>query len=124
MEAKAIGTLFAPSAPKMRSWKRWISFAARPRGHIHVDEGASKALRQNGKSLLASGITSVRGDFRKGDVVAIDLEGGASFARGLTNYSSDILEVIKGLRTNQVRKKIGEDAFIEVIHRNNMVLLS
>jgi len=124
MEAKAIGTLFAPSAPKMRSWKRWISFAARPRGHIHVDEGASKALRQNGKSLLASGITSVRGDFRKGDVVAIDLEGGASFARGLTNYSSDILEVVKGLRTNQVRKKIGEDAFIEVIHRNNMVLLS
>jgi glutamate 5-kinase len=124
MDGQDIGTLFAPSAPKMRSWKRWISFAARPRGHIHVDEGALNALSQNGKSLLASGITSVRGDFKKGDVVVINLEGGASFARGLTNYSSEILDGIKGLQTNQVKKKLGEDAFIEVIHRNNMVLLS
>jgi len=123
LDGERAGTLFVPSAPKMKGWSRWIGFAAQPKGHIRVDEGAKEALVRRGKSLLASGIIGVRGRFSKGDPVAIEGLEGAAFAKGLSNYSSEDVEAIKGLQTRQIKKLFGEAAFMEVIHRNNLVLL-
>ena len=122
MEGGKTGTLFVPSAPRMRGWKRWISFAARARGHIRVDNGAREAVVERGKSLLPSGIIDVSGTFEKGDVVDIEDEEGRPFARGLTNYSSDDVQAIKGLKTRQIEKALGETDFVEVIHRDNLAL--
>jgi len=122
LEGEKLGTLFVPAAPKMRSWKRWLSFAAQPRGHIQVDTGARDALMRRGRSLLASGIIEVRGSFRKGDPVVVEDPEGNGFARGLSNYSAEDVRAIKGLQTRQIRRLFGEAAFMEVIHRNNLVL--
>lgn len=122
LNGEKLGTLFVPAAPRMRSWKRWISFAAQPRGRIRVDTGARDALVRRGKSLLASGIVDVRGNFRKGDPVVVEDPEGDGFARGLSNYSAEDVRAIKGLQTRQIKRLFGEATFMEVIHRNNLVL--
>jgi glutamate 5-kinase len=123
LDGEKLGTLFVPSAPRMKSWSRWIGFAAQAKGHIQVDEGAEEALVRRGKSLLASGIIGVRGTFKRGDPVVIEDLNGNGFAKGLSNYASEDIEAIKGFQTRQIKKLFGEAAFMEVVHRNNLVLM-
>jgi len=120
---KSVGTLFLPAARRMASRKRWIGFTARPRGHVTVDEGARQALVERGKSLLASGVRAVHGDFEKGDVVALTVGHTTPFARGLTNYSSRELSLIQGYHTRDIQARLGYKDYDEVVHRDNLVLL-
>jgi glutamate 5-kinase len=43
-------------------------------------------------------------------------------ARGIVNYSSADLQLIRGLRSDQVEEAIGEKTHDEVIHRDNLVV--
>jgi glutamate 5-kinase len=118
-----LGTAFAPARRRMSSRRRWIGQAAKPVGKILIDDGAVKALTQLGKSLLPSGIRAVSGNFKRGSTVAIIDAAGRQIARGLSNYSADQIDKIKGLKTSQIAKALGTKAGSnadEVIHRNNM----
>src|SRR5208283_3337724 len=86
LDGRPVGTLFLPAKAKMNARQRWIAFTARSRGRLTVDDGAAKALRERGKSLLASGIVSITGNFKSGDVITIADAAGRDLARGLTNY--------------------------------------
>jgi len=119
-----VGTLFKPAKVRMASRKRWIGFGARCRGEITVDAGAREALVERGKSLLASGILAVEGRFQPGDVVAIKDEAGEEFARGLSNYSAEDAHKIKGRKTTEIATLLGFKPYDEVIHRDNLVILS
>ncbi len=124
MDGEELGTLFLPARKRLKSRKRWIGFALRPKGRIYVDDGAFAALGKSGKSLLASGIADVDGGFDRGDVVSICAGGDkAEFARGLTNYSSTELMKIKGQSSASIKKTLGAKPYDEVVHRNNMVLI-
>lgn len=116
-----VGTLFLATPEKVDSRRGWIGMAVKPKGTVYVDAGAARAVRERGKSLLASGIVNVAGDFEKGDVVAI-ASGTDEFARGLSNYSSAEIRQIQGLRSSQIGKKLGAKPYDEVIHRDNMFL--
>ncbi len=117
-----VGTLFVPSARRRRdSWRRWM-ISARPVGAVVVDAGAEKALCHNGKSLLPAGVVKVEGDFGKGDLIAVRLSDGKSIARGLTNYSAQSVRQIRGKKSAEVRAMLGEAAYEEVIHRNNLLV--
>lgn len=117
------GTKFLPAKERIVSRKRWIAFDTRIEGKIAVDEGAKDALLRRGKSLLPSGISLVEGRFNTGACVAVvDMEG-KEFARGLTSYSSDEIEKIKGKKTSQIEKTLGYKDYDEVIHRDNLVIL-
>lgn len=99
--------------------KAWI--AQQPaRGSIVVDAGAERALRA-GKSLLPSGITEVRGEFRFGDAVAVVGDSGA-MGQGLVNYGSDALAKIRGRHTREIAAVLGVHEYDEVIHRDNLSL--
>jgi glutamate 5-kinase len=121
LEGEDLGTLFAPVGKKISSRSRWIG-SARPAGAIVVDDGAVKAISQNNKSLLPAGIKRIEGTFTRGDVIAIESEDGALIARGLTNYSSEDTEKIRGKRTADVRMLLADAAYDEVVHRDNLVL--
>lgn len=123
VEGEKIGTVFAPAARKLDSRQRWIGLTARPAGTVSVDEGASRAIRERGKSLLASGITEVTGRFMRGDVLLVRDPQGKELARGLTNYSADELALIKGKRSSQFAKLLGREGYAAVIHRDNLVVL-
>jgi glutamate 5-kinase len=116
-----LGTLFIPAPRKRNSRSRWIG-SARPSGAVIVDDGAARAVAEKNKSLLPAGIVKVDGPFDRGDVIAIKSTAGAIVARGLSNYSSALVESIRGKKTAEVRELLKEAAYDEVVHRDNLVV--
>ncbi len=123
ISCEEIGTFFAPLEQKKKGKKRWIAFSLKSKGQIIVDKGAKEALLKGGKSLLPSGILSVKGEFEAGDSVSIADENHKEFARGLSNYSSEEIEKIKGLNSSEIKKVLEYKDYDEVIHRDNLVVL-
>ncbi|MBD3316441.1 MAG: glutamate 5-kinase [Chitinivibrionales bacterium] len=123
LSLETAGTLFLPSKRKMRSRHRWIAFTGKSHGTLQVDEGAKQALCSRGKSLLSAGIRDVGGTFRIGQMVDIHDKDGYMIARGMVNYSSHEIRKIMGRRSNQIENLLGQKAFDEVVHRNNMVVV-
>jgi len=119
----SIGTIFMPAEHKLTSRKHWIAFSSRPTGRVIVDDGARAALSHGKKSLLPSGILGVDGVFETGEVIHCVDTKGMEFARGLTNYNSDEIKSIKGLKSRDIEEKLGYRVYDEVIHRDNLVVL-
>jgi glutamate 5-kinase len=126
-----IGTFFFPAGQKKKGKKKWIAFfSLKPKGQISVDKGAKEALVKNGKSLLPSGIISVKGKFAAGDLVSVVDKKDKEFARGMSNYGSDEIEKIKGLKSSEIKKALSPLSHCkflcendEIIHRDNLTVL-
>ena len=118
-----IGTLFPSSVDRMESRKRWMLAGLSLKGSIAVDAGASKALREQGRSLLPAGVRDVEGDFQRGDAVAIIHGDGKRIACGIANYSAEDILRIRGLRSDRIEEELGHHYGGEVVHRDNLVLL-
>lgn len=123
LKGEEVGTLILPKRIKLSSRKHWIAFNLKPKGDLIVDEGAKKAIVQEGKSLLPSGIVKIRGSFERGDSVTLIGPKGKEFARGIVNYNSKELDRIKGLKTDEIEKSLGYKYSDEVIHRDDLVVL-
>ncbi len=116
------GTLFLPKEVPLRSKKHWIAFTKSPKGQIVIDHGAEKALVEQGKSLLPSGIKKVKGRFSLGNSVLLLNEDGKEIAVGMVNYhSSDIINIM-GAKSSEIESILGFKHDDEVIHRDNLVL--
>ena len=117
-----IGTLLKPAEAPMAARKRWIAGQLQLRGKLHLDDGAVKVLREQGKSLLPVGVKQVEGEFERGDLVAcLDAEG-REIARGLVNYSIADARKILGVKSEEVPARLGYLGDAELIHRDNLVL--
>ncbi|MCM8779236.1 MAG: glutamate 5-kinase [Candidatus Omnitrophica bacterium] len=124
MNGEEIGTLFLPQEKKLSSRKQWMLFNLSPKGKIYIDRGAKEAILKKGKSLLSAGIVKIEGDFSEADLVSIlDGETKREIGQGITNYSSEELSKIKGLKTSEIEKVLGYKYYDEVIHRDNLVIL-
>ena len=121
--AREIGTLIVPASIRMKSRKHWIAFALRPTGELAVDRGAAEALKTKGRSLLASGIREVRGEFGGGDCVSLRDPDGVEFGRGLVNYPAADVMKVAGRRSAEIASLLGYKVADEIIHRDNFVLL-
>jgi glutamate 5-kinase len=109
LDGESVGTYFAPSLHPVKSHKRWIAIHDHTNGSLHIDPGATKAIIEDGKSLLAAGITSAEGDFLAGDVVQICDPSGRSIAQGIVNVDAALIAEYSGTAP--------------IIHRDNLVLL-
>ncbi|MCG6536940.1 MAG: glutamate 5-kinase, partial [Syntrophales bacterium LBB04] len=116
------GTLFLPAEGPLQSRKNWIAFTLHPEGKLLLDEGARKAIVEEGKSLLPSGIIGAEGDFHAGDAVICADRDGLPFATGLVNYSAAEIRKIMGLKTSKVEQVLGYKDYDEVIHRDNLAV--
>lgn len=116
-------TLFLPLEHRMNSRQRWIAFSGIAAGTLIIDDGAQKAIKAKGKSLLPAGIKEVKGSFKTGDMVDISCQDGQVLAKGLVNYSAEEIRKIRGFKTAEISKFLGKKEFDEVIHRDNLVLL-
>jgi glutamate 5-kinase len=114
------GTRFSPRESRYSSFKLWLKYAKPSHGTVVVDEGAARALREGGTSLLPVGIVEVRGSFDAGDAVDV-VDGGGEIGKGICNYSAAELRRIKGLKSSQVRELIPR-ATEEAVHRDYFVL--
>jgi glutamate 5-kinase len=122
LAGESVGTLILPQGQTVGARKRWIGFAAQPRGALLLDAGAERAIAGQGRSLLAIGVIGVEGAFAKGDVVSLRGPDGSEFARGLSNYSSSEIRRLQGLKTHQIAGSLGHCPYDEVIHRDNLTL--
>jgi glutamate 5-kinase len=104
------GTLFVPQATKLQGRKRWIGFFHHPKGAVFVDDGAKRALRESGKSLLPPGVARCEGHFEKGEVIRICDLNGTEFARGIAAYTAEEIQ------SRQLKR-------VEVVHRDDLVIL-
>ncbi|MFP4521008.1 MAG: glutamate 5-kinase [Fibrobacterota bacterium] len=117
---EARGTLFRPSEKRTSGKIRWMRLSSRPRGTIKINKGCFEALLK-GRSILPVGITGIEGNFSRGDTVKIFFR--KKIGRGLVNYSSSQLRKIKGKRTPEIKKSLGEKPYDEAVHRNNTFLI-
>jgi glutamate 5-kinase len=122
-KGKEVGTLFWSGQNKIKNRKHWIAHTLKPTGDITIDDGAGKAVLEKGKSLLPAGVTGAKGNFKFGSAVRILDSKGKEIGRGLVNYSSTDLEKIKGGKSADIRKIMGNDFYKEVIHRDDLVVL-
>lgn len=118
---RARGTYFSASGEPLPNRKQWLRFMTQEAGRLGVDDGAAEALLCQGKSLLASGIRTVSGQFAAGDVVLITHRG-EPIGKGITRYSSQQLEQLKGKRSEEIEAQLNMPAE-PVIHRDQLVLL-
>lgn len=116
------GTTFLPVEDSLSKRKQWFCFNLSPAGSLQIDKGAEKALLYRGKSLLAGGITGVKGQFVRGDLVEIRNSRGRSIGRGLVNYSAGETDSIKGHHSDEILDILGYIDQEEVVHRDNMVI--
>ena len=124
LAGKPIGTLFPPRQNRLQFRKRWLAFGARIKGRLKVDKGCAQALLSNGSSLLAAGVKDVEGNFEQGSTVSILNPEGWEIARGLVNNSTDDVRKIMGAHTHEIAEILGHKPYDEVVHRDNLVLLS
>ena len=115
-------THFFPKVSSLDAKKKWIIGSLNSNGTIKIDDGASKALR-NGKSLLAAGVTRIDGFFNKGENVLVLDQNNNQLARGLSSFSSEEINKIKGKQSKEIERILGYLSKTEIIHKDDMVLL-
>ncbi len=120
--AESYGTFFMPQSERLASRKCWIGYSLKPEGCIIIDDGAATAVLKRGKSLLASGIVGVEGDFGQGAPVEFKTVVNDVLGTGLVNYSSGDIRKIMGLQSQRIAEKLGQKPYDEVIHRDNLVI--
>jgi glutamate 5-kinase len=102
------GTRFAPGAGALPAFKLWILHGKPVAGRIHLDEGARRAVAEEGASVLAIGVAATEGRFEPGDAVELVGPDGRAFAKGIAGASSRDLD--------------GRPHGVEVVHRDRLVL--
>lgn len=117
-----VGTKFIPNEKIVNRKKMWIGYSLRAQGRIYIDDGAEEALK-NGKSLLPSGITRIKGSFEVGDMVSVYNKKRKEIARGIVNYNSEDIFKIERRRSEEIEELLGYKSREEVIHRDNMIII-
>ncbi|WP_428925278.1 glutamate 5-kinase [Marinibacterium sp. SX1] len=120
LENGANATWFTAQLDPQAARKRWIA-AMKPRGILVIDAGAARALGR-GRSLLPAGVTDVRGAFGRGDPVAIEDDSGMRLGQGLTRYTADEAQAIRGHQSTEIEDLLGYPGRAALIHRDDMAL--
>jgi glutamate 5-kinase len=121
-EGEQLGTYFTPGRERLSSRKCWIAFTMKAEGSLYIDDGAAKAIREKGKSLLPIGVVKVEGDFNIGACVEFYDASGVEIGRGLVNYNSADIRKIAGMKTHKIEEHLGYKPYDEVIHRDHMAI--
>ncbi len=116
------GTLFVPEESDHSARRLWLTHTLDCKGSVFIDEGAKSALVNTGASLLPSGVVSIEGEFEAGDAVNIYCET-TLVAKGLVLHDHQDLEKVIGLQSKQMEAMLGHNTSIEIVHRDDLVLL-
>ncbi|WP_233353239.1 glutamate 5-kinase [Photobacterium chitinilyticum] len=123
VKGESVGTRFLPLESPLESRKRWILAGPPPAGDIVIDDGAAIAVQQRGSSLLAKGITEVKGQFERGEVTRIFNTKGALLARGICRYSSKDMAKIAGKHSQDIYQVLGYEYGPVAVHRDDLVVI-
>ena len=119
---ETIGTELVCYQPRILARKSWIADHLNIEGAVLLDAGAARAIVKGNTSLLPVGVKEVRGDFKRGDVIAVLSPEGDELARGLAGYSSSDTVRIAGHHTEEIEGILGFIEQPELIHKDNLVI--
>jgi len=122
-DGEELGTLLVPEMGPVTARKQWLAGQSRVYGTLSLDGGAVRVLREQGKSLLAVGVTAVEGHFKRGEIVGCVDPDGREVARGLVNYNADETRRIQGQPSDRIEQLLGYVDEPELIHRDNLIVL-
>jgi glutamate 5-kinase len=122
LQGDAIGTQFLPQPRPVNARKHWIANVLIPSGKLYLDDGAVKAICQDGKSLLSAGIIKIEGTFSSDDSVQLCNKEGRAIGIGLVNYSSLEMSKIKGCQSEEIYDLLGYEGESTIVHRDNLVI--
>ena len=112
---------FLPEGSPLSARKKWIAGSLKAAGALVVDDGAVRALA-SGKSLLPAGVTSIDGEFKRGDVVEVKDRSGRVLARGLVAYAAEDARRIAGHKSAEIERLLGFRGRDEIVHRDDLVV--
>ncbi len=118
-----LGTRIRATTSRLESRKRWLLAGYTNAGYIQIDNGAEKALSQQGSSLLPIGVADVQGSFERGDTIGIRNAAGREIARGLARYHANDIRRIQDKHSRQIEAILGYEYGDAVIHRNDLIVL-
>jgi glutamate 5-kinase len=123
LAGEPVGTHFTRTGRRAATRLLWLAHAATPRGSLHLDAGAVRAVVAGRKSLLPAGVTGVAGAFAAGDPVDLLDENGHAVARGLVNFDAAEIPGLLGRSTRELAAELGPAYEREIVHRDDLVLL-
>jgi glutamate 5-kinase len=123
VSGEAIGTQLIAETLTLAARKQWMADHLQVRGKLKLDDGAVRALKTDGKSLLPIGVFEAAGEFDRGEVVSCLDPQGNEIARGLVNYNSTETRKILKSPSHEIEARLGYIDEPELIHRDNLVLL-
>ena len=123
VSGEQIGTLFHANGVRTSSRALWLAHASLPKGKLHLDAGATAAIRDRGTSLLPAGVTKVEGDFSAGDPVDLLSPDGEVIARGLVAFDAEEIPQLLGKSTKELGAALGAEYERELVHRDDLSLL-
>jgi glutamate 5-kinase len=123
LAGEAVGTLFHATGRRRPTRLLWLAHATETRGSLLLDAGAVRALTERRASLLAAGVTGVRGDFVAGDPVDLRGPDDAVVGRGLVNFDAAEVPRLVGRSSADLKRELGAAYEREVVHRDDLVLV-
>jgi glutamate 5-kinase len=123
LEGENTGTFIRPVEKSLKNKKKWIFFNQKIKGNIFVDRGAEEAVVHHLKSLLPGGVIRTEKQFGEGSVVGIFNQDNRLIGKGISYFSSQDIEKIKGRKTSDIKAVLGEGYYEEIIHRDNLIIL-
>jgi glutamate 5-kinase len=124
LAGEPVGTYFHPQPRRPSTRLLWLAHATTGQGRLLLDPGAVEAVVRRRKSLLPAGVTGVEGDFVAGDPVDLCDDAGRVVARGLVNYDAGEIPDLMGRSTRWLARELGPEYEREIIHRDDLVLLT
>ncbi|QCX29109.1 glutamate 5-kinase [Nocardioides jishulii] len=118
-----VGTLFHATGRRRPIRQLWLAHATEGKGSVVLDAGAVRAVVERGASLLAAGVTGVKGSFVAGDPVDLVGPDGATVARGLVNFDAAEIPGLLGRSTGDLKEEFGDAYDRALVHRDDLVLL-
>jgi glutamate 5-kinase len=112
-DSNTVCTKFIPNTKGVSSIKKWVAHSdGFAKGEIHINAGATEALTGNkATSLLFVGITEIKGDFEKDDIIKIIDNKGTQIGVGKAQYDSE-----------KARQLIGKKAQRPLVHYDYLYL--
>jgi glutamate 5-kinase len=124
-----------PSSKPLSDRKWWILHSLKPQGTLYLDAGAIVAIGKHNSSLFAAGVVDVTGKFERDQTVRLvtktvehdeaggEVEKEVEIGKGLVNYSSVEMALIKGCKSSQIQEALGYADSDSIVHRDNLAIL-
>ena len=119
-----VGTVFARTGKRATTRLQWLAHVAKTHGQLVLDDGAVRAVRGGKASLLAAGVTAVRGEFEAGDPVELVAPDGTAIARGFARFAAHQIPAMLGLSTAAIRSTLGDEYARELVHVDDLVVVA